>query len=202
MTYLINLFNNGLRPWKEAIMKLTTLENAIRYYIASADCHHELDDALDALSQLNSVAERIDDRSGIGDHVAVVTIGVLTDLLNVMTYDAYGKLARRHNGNVPFDYYAHEVRRNTTICANELTKAQLECGYDIVSDLWRASEESGDNNADGTFNKDAAVSEPQPVATSDDMTRAAYLRYIEELAASDIIDQDAFDAMYQLAPAE
>lgn len=173
-------------------MKLTTLTNAIRHYIASGNCSpNELNDALDALTSLNSVYERIDEHNAITDCVAVVTIGVLTDMLNNTTYDVYGKLARRHDGYVRFEDYARDVRRDVGVCSSELTNEQLAAGYDVVRDLWSVNDEDGSNNTDGTFKKNDANSE---------MTRDAYLRYIESLACEDKIDDDAFDTMYRLAP--
>lgn len=131
-------------------MKLQTIENALKHYMLSADCSkEEREDVDSALRTCHAVAERYDDRERWQDSVQMIPTSVLVDFLNTTTYDVYGKLAKIHNGKVPFSYYKDAVRKETML--SQLTDGQLECGYELINDLWQDNNSSGENNIDGTF---------------------------------------------------
>ena len=130
-------------------MKLQTIENALKHYMLSADCSvEEREDVDSALRTCYAVSERYADRKLWQDSVQLITTSTLIDFLNMSTYDTFGKLAKLHNGDVPFEYYAAAVRNQGL---EQLTNGQIECGYEFINDLWRDNEESGANNEDGTF---------------------------------------------------
>ena len=133
-------------------MKLQTLENALKHYMLSADCsNEEREDVDSALRTCYAVAERYEDRDLWQDSVQLITTNCLVDLLNTVTYDEYGKLARANNGKVEFSSYAYAVRQNTFL--SQLTNGQLLCGYDLIADLWAANEATNDNDENGAFRK-------------------------------------------------
>lgn len=132
-------------------MKLNNLKKALEHYVLSADCPaDERQDVLDAIAECNEVAERFDSHDIWKDAVYIVTSDALSDLLNIVTYDIYGKRAKLHGEKFPFSYYTHDVRCNVN---TELTNRALELGYDIIADLWHDNEADGCHNPDGTFSK-------------------------------------------------
>ena len=130
-------------------MKLELLKTALEHYVLSADCSEDnRKNVFEAIAECNELIERYESRDIWKDTVYLVSSESLSDLLNLATYDEYGKLARIHNGNVPFPYYADKVRKWQH---TDLTNRSLELGYDIVSNLWHDNEEQGKNKPDGTF---------------------------------------------------
>lgn len=82
--------------------------------------------------------------------VQLVDTSAMIDLMNQYSYDDYGKLARAsEDDEATFEQYAEAVR----FFSPTLTDENLQCGYDIVHDLWSDNEAYGSNNADGTFKK-------------------------------------------------
>lgn len=132
-------------------MKLNVLKEALQHYVLSADCSESnRKQVFEAIDECTELAERFDCRDIWKDEVYLVSSGSLSDLLNIATYDDFGKLARLHGTDVPFDYYAHDVRKfNLT----DLTNRSLQLGYDIIHDLWRDNEADGCHNEDGTFRR-------------------------------------------------
>lgn len=133
-------------------MKLTTLREALSHYICTAhlDSNERLD-VVETIEELARVEERYTDSSRCEDAVCVVTINDITQLLNIATYDIYGRLAvNRPSNHLSFVVYAEAVRSKLDV---ELTDTTLESGYFFIHDLWQDNEELGCNNADGTFNK-------------------------------------------------
>ena len=130
-------------------MKLDNLKKALEHYVLSADCPaDERQDIFDAIAECNELKERYADRDMWKDCVYLVSASSLSDLLNHTTYDDFGKLARVHGNDVPFDYYAGKVRQ---WFLSDMTNRSLQLGYDIVHDLWGDNEAYGNNNPDGTF---------------------------------------------------
>lgn len=128
-------------------MKLETLTNALRHYLLSADAQ-DVHSVFDALEECNALAERFSGRDIWKDTLYLVSADSLDTLLNMATYDIYGKLAKPRKGIVSFSLYEDTVR---TYGMDDMTRSSLMLGYDIVSDLWLSNEESGDHNPDGTF---------------------------------------------------
>lgn len=82
--------------------------------------------------------------------VQLVDTSAMIDLMNQYSYDDYGKLARAsEDDEATFEQYAEAVR----FFLPTLTDDNLQCGYDIVHDLWSDNEAYGSHNADGTFKK-------------------------------------------------
>ncbi len=135
-------------------MKLETLRNALRYYAISAECDDvEREYVFDALEEIARTIERYDDREFWKSAAVVIPQPTLIDLLNELTYDDYGRLARARNNNLSFDVYAYNIREGHLPSISYLTNEQLHDGYDLINDLWHDNENSGDNNADGTFRR-------------------------------------------------
>jgi hypothetical protein len=133
-------------------MKLNLLKAALEHYVLSADCADaDRSDVFDAIAECNELAERFIDRDSWQDCVYLVSASSLADMLNQTTYDDFGKLAKVHGNDVPFDYYAYNVRK---WFMSDLTNRSLQLGYDIVHDLWADNENDGANNPDGTFRRD------------------------------------------------
>ena len=135
-------------------MKLETLKAALTYYAQSAECidRHDVFVALDECARLD---ERFESKSTFKDSVTVITSGTLLDMLNITTYDTYGKLAVAHGGRASFDSYAHACR--TDLMFEELTNEQLLDGYGYIADLWSENQSTGDNKPDGTFNHTSTI---------------------------------------------
>lgn len=132
-------------------MELRILKEALEHYVLSADCAAEdRRKVFDAIAECNEQAERYDSRELFLDSVYLVTTDSLSDLLNLATYDEYGKLAKAHNGSVPFDCYTHAVRK---WMLNDMTNRSLQLGYEIIRDLWRDNEADGCHNDDGTMDR-------------------------------------------------
>jgi hypothetical protein len=104
---------------------------------------------LDELLELEERIRKEEDDAYVGCIQFVDTMAML-DLMNMSTYDDYGKLAKAHGRDATFDEYATEVRK----WHPTLTDENLHCGYDYVKDLWSDNEATGSNNEDGTFNKE------------------------------------------------
>lgn len=142
-------YKDGIRP-----MKIELIKKALRNYVISAECSNdERDDVFDALDEIAETVERYDGIELWKGDALIVPLPTIIDILNEMTYDDYGKLAKIHNGVAPFEYYAHVVRDEHCDGMAMLTDRQLRCGYDLLSDLWDDNDKDGSNNDDGTFKK-------------------------------------------------
>ena len=74
----------------------------------------------------------------------------VSGLLNIATYDAYGKLYVEHNGDVSRSDYEAVIRRMYE--CDCLPNSAVELGYDIISDLYSDNKALGCHNSDGTYN--------------------------------------------------
>lgn len=131
-------------------MNIELLTKALQHYVLSAECHEsDRDKVFDAIAECNELNERLLRDMLWDGAVYLVSAEDITKILNITTYDIYGKLARSYKGNVPFGEYEFAVRKQCEL--NEMTIRVLMLGYDVISDLWLSNEESGDHNPDGTF---------------------------------------------------
>ena len=73
----------------------------------------------------------------------------VSGLLNIATYDAYGKLYVEYNGDVARGDYEAVIRRMYE--CDCLPNSAVELGYDIISDLYSDNEALGCHRPDGTF---------------------------------------------------
>lgn len=137
-------------------MDIRILKEALKHYVQSADCPTEnRDKVLEAIGECQATIDRLisnEDPDDFGFTVRTIPFLVLSDFLNILTYDIYGKRAKAHGTKFPFSYYAHDVYKaffNTDL----LTAEQLLDGYEVIADLWQDNEANGEHNSDGTFNK-------------------------------------------------
>lgn len=141
-------------------MKLNILKDALQHYMLSADCSEkDREEVISALLSCQSVDERFESKEIWSDEVYVVTADMLSTLLNIATYDTFGRRARSHKTNrFPFQYYAYDCRKDCWL--DELSDEQLQLGYDVVCDLWQDNEAAGIHKPDGTFDAKAAAENP------------------------------------------
>ena len=140
-------------------MKSTTLMNALCYYLQSADCQAagDFEDTMLSVKQLAAVQERSTDADVWKDEVFVVTAWTMDNVLNFMTYDTYGKLAKAAlPDKIPFSCYANNCRKMFGF--DDLTDDALMLGYEIIGDLWK------DNEAEGLHNPDGSIATAQEAA--------------------------------------
>ena len=102
---------------------------------------------LEELYELRERMNQVDPEHVWQEQIEVVAVEAMCELMNMSTYDDYGKLARKNGGNVSREDYAMAVRN----WHPTLTDSNLECGYDIINDLWSDNEAEGSHNADGTL---------------------------------------------------
>ena len=117
----------------------------------SADCSEkDREEVISALLSCQSVDERFVSKETWSDSVYVVTADMLSTLLNIATYDTFGRRAKPHGAErVEFHHYAYDCRKDCWL--DELSDEQLQLGFDIVSDLWQDNEAAGEHKPDGTF---------------------------------------------------
>lgn len=101
------------------------------------------------LNELNEIEKLVGPKDYFDGDCYVLHAETVIDLLNVVTYDAYGKLYAEYNGDVAFGDYEAAVRQRYG-CDYAAT-AVLEVGFDIISDLYKQNEENDCHNQDGTF---------------------------------------------------
>lgn len=130
-------------------MKLNILKAALEYYALSADCSNEdRQEVFAAITSCAQVIERFDNSDLWKNECYVLSTDALDDLLNLATYDLFGKRQKAYGDHrLPFDHYASECRKYI----EGLTNEQLQLGYDIICDLWHENEADGAHNPDGTF---------------------------------------------------
>jgi hypothetical protein len=137
-------------------MELKLMKEALKHYALSADCSAaDRDKVLEMVGECQATIDRMKADDWItkdGCLVQVIPSIVLTDFLNLTTYDDYGKLARQHGGECRFEYYMRKVQ-DIGLGFSMLTADQVMCGYDYLSDLWHDNEESGEHNPDGTLKR-------------------------------------------------
>jgi hypothetical protein len=103
---------------------------------------------LDELLELEKKLHEGDYDIWQGD-IQVVDSYAMNDLLNMTTYDNYGRKAREFGRDLTFDEYATEVRRYIPT----LTDENLQCGYGLIKDLWSDNEAVGENAEDGSIGR-------------------------------------------------
>lgn len=153
-------------------MKMNTLIEALELLRASKhddpEALHSIDEQLVEMYELRRTVEEDYCSDVFGDECYVVCASAAIDLMNIATYDIYGKLARDNcpvgsinehvvlkstDDYVKFDDYKAAVKQQIDCIHGSI----IEVGYDIVSDLWFDNEKLGDHNDDGTFRHDILV---------------------------------------------
>lgn len=128
-------------------MKLGTLKKALEHYLYTADCDKE--EVVEALTECAQLEERFDDYEALEGNSCILSINSVLQLLNLTTYDIYGKM-KKAGRCTSLNHYAHEVRLKLGL---DMTLDTLSIGYSFVKDLWHDNEEIGANNEDGTFRR-------------------------------------------------
>lgn len=109
----------------------------------------EIDSAIKELQEVTLLAHTAKDE-WLQDVTPMTTASCIS-VLNMLTYDIYGKIARRNHGEVLLEEYMDACRYELD-GVDTMTESQLQYGYDFVGDLWQENENINGNNADGTFN--------------------------------------------------
>lgn len=132
-------------------MNANVLINALIYYTNSAECQGtERDEVFKGLKECYQVIGRYRDGEECKYAVNFINSYMLMDLLNMTTYDVYGRCQRMYRTANFYDY-AYRCRHDADLYG--LTDDQLLIAYDFIRDLWSDNERDGCNNPDGTFNK-------------------------------------------------
>lgn len=136
----------------ETIMKFDLLTTALKM-LAESDENRKAD-AMNAVYEIQEMQRRLGHYDEIWNGSCyILPADTVSDLLNMTTYDEYGKLyAKRLDSEryVSLNDYENACRRNAGLEFASLATIML--GYDIVKDLYADNEISGCHNADGTFN--------------------------------------------------
>lgn len=132
-------------------MKLKTLESVFNCAIAGTNEPNHLKTLLKARDETVALANQCED--GFETEVTLVTTYAFSNLLNVSTYDDFGRLRKAFpkSDRILLRQYRNVVRDK--IC-EEFTDAQIDDVSYFLLDLWAANEETGDHNPDGSFKRD------------------------------------------------
>lgn len=137
-------------------MKLSTINLAITQALSRPDglTSSQIESILeihDQIVELGTVAEDCDIEVTIASTYSIV------NLLNVATYDVFGKLLKKFTSN-KLMYRGPVKQKYREYCRSmfgELTNRQIDDAADLLLDLWRENEEESSNNPDGSFNKES-----------------------------------------------
>jgi len=72
----------------------------------------------------------------------------VSDLMNIATYDSYGKMYVANDQNVKLEQYTANVDEHY----HAVPESVIQLGYDVVHDLYYDNEDLDSHYADGTFN--------------------------------------------------
>ena len=149
-------------------MKMTTLIEALMLlrHVQShdADAVREIDDSLLELMQLRKYVKQDISASVYDDACYVISASAACDLINIATYDIYGKLARVNCavGEIHNTDTAIAARRSNLVKLADYKRdvqwlidgidgSILEDFFGFLDDLWTDNEQFGNNKPDGTF---------------------------------------------------
>ena len=128
-------------------MTLELLKKSLELYLTTVTDETEQTQVLQSISECQEQIDRYFSRDIWNDTIYIISPNSLSDLLNISTYDEYGKL-KKSNGDVTFEQYRELVNDKMFL---DLTDSSIELGYDIISDLWLDNEEYENHNPDGTM---------------------------------------------------
>jgi len=115
----------------------------------------ELAELLELKSRMVSYYQEGDKYSDWDLEIAAVSVDTLTDLMNEVSYDVYGRIYKgidgyaRVNGMSIKQQYINHMHK----WYSGLTASSTEMAWEVISDLWAENESSGNNMSDGTYNK-------------------------------------------------
>lgn len=131
-------------------MKFETIKKGLLKLI---DENVDVADAQQILTEINEIQLRLGEYNDIWkDECYVLSPDTIIGLMNIVTYDEYGKLyvaSRKINHQVPFNKYEEVCRYKLELECAPLSVIQV--GFDIVRDLYEQNEENGCHYNDGTF---------------------------------------------------
>ena len=155
-------------------MKLKTLERALAFLLAD-DSHpltpDEFEDTLKARDEIIALANHCED--GLDTDCSIVSWYAFSNLMNVATYDDFGKIYKEH----------HNCKRGVTklyreacrdLICEELTDGQIDGVADFLTDLWLDNESGGCHNSDGTFTEDAIAEKDKGINKLGDIINKLY----------------------------
>jgi hypothetical protein len=122
-------------------LKLELVKTLLENQLTITTDETERTEITNTLSEINEILEYT-------DRVCLITSDSVIGLLNLVTYNDYGRF-RKSNGSISFEQYSELVRSNYLL--DNLTDRNLNCGYCFLNDLWSDNEHFGHNNPDGTI---------------------------------------------------
>lgn len=131
-------------------MTATLLRKALLDYLDRTTVTEEDYNAINAaIVELDEIEQRAGDNDAWKHECYILHAESLCDLMNMATYDEYGKMYVKQHGAVNYaDYECMVLKYITT-----MTTAAIELGYDIVRDLYDDNEQQDAHNPDGTFKR-------------------------------------------------
>lgn len=131
-------------------LKLEFIKTVLEKQLTTTTNESERTELIRTLSEIDEQINWYNEseRDLYNDRVYLITPSVLTDLLNVTTYNNYGQF-RKSNGSISFEQYSTLVRN--CYLFDSLPDSILEIGYSFLNDLWSDNEHFGHNNPDGTI---------------------------------------------------
>ena len=126
-------------------MTISLLKTVLESYLNSTNCSE---------SDLESINRTLDDCNELldlnyrpNDTVQILSDLSVMDLLNLCTYNEFGKLLKQ-NPDCTLDDYDQICNR---LFLNDLSTTNLESGFYFIRDLWSDNERFGHNNPDGSI---------------------------------------------------
>ena len=129
-------------------MLTTLLRKALLDYLDRDTITEEDRNSINAaIAELDEIEQRAGADDAWKHECYILHADSVCDLMNISTYDDYGKMYVKQHGTVNYvDYERMVLKYKPTI-----TTAAIELGYDIVHDLYDENEQQGEHNPDGTF---------------------------------------------------
>ena len=132
-------------------MKLSTLNRAIENAIIDpigVNSNEDFHDLLKIRDEITRLADICED--GIETEVALTSWYAFSNLMNIATYDDFGRIRKDNllNERRQTKLYRETVR---DIICEELTDRQIDGVTDFLADLWDDNEANGSHKADGSF---------------------------------------------------
>lgn len=127
-------------------MTLELLKAGLQQLINQEQYADEAKQAIKEIEQVQQLAGPDDIFKG---ECYVLHSETVSDLLNIATYDAYGKLFVEHNRAVSLDDYEKVIR--CQYGCDLMPSSAIELGYSIIGDLYEDNEDYGCHKPDGTF---------------------------------------------------
>ena len=129
-------------------MTTTLLRKALLAYLDNTTVTEEDCNAINAaIVELDEIEQRTGANDAWKHECYILHAESVCDLMNMATYDEYGKMYVEQHGKVNYADYERMVLNYMTT----MTTAAIELGYDIVRDLYDENEQQDAHNTDGTF---------------------------------------------------